>query len=344
MPKPVSEQVIVITGASSGIGRETAIEAGKKGASVMLAARGETALRQVAGDVEAAGGRAHAVVCDVSEPDQVERLADEAVARFGRIDTWVNNAGISVYAEAADLADEEIDRVLKVNLNGTIYGCRVAAARMRRKADGSGGGTIINVASGLGVRSVPLMSVYCASKHGVVGFSESLRMELQQRNTGVWVTVILPASINTPFYDNARSKLGVKAQPVPPAYPPSVVAQAILFAAENKRRDLYAGGAGKALGVGQALSPVLLDRLMLSGGGMIFKKMKSRQAAPVQDNLFDSVDGPSRSEGSFDHLTKKSLYTRALELHPNNKRLLVGAAALGLAFLLRGRNKSGAGT
>ncbi len=341
MPKPISEQVIVITGASSGIGRETAIEAGKKGASVVLAARGETTLREAAAAVEAAGGRAHVVVCDVSDPVQVERLADEAIARFGRIDTWVNNAGISVYAEVADLTEAEIDRVLKVNLNGTIYGCRAAVARMRRKADGSGGGTIINVASGLGVRSVPLMSIYCASKHGVVGFSESLRMELEQRNTGVWVTVILPASINTPFYDNARSKLGVKAQPVPPAYPPSIVADAILFAAENKRRDLYAGGAGKALGMGQALSPALLDRLMLSGGGMIFKQIKSHQATPVKDNLFDPVDGPSRSEGSFPHLTKKSLYTRALELHPNNKRLLLGAAALGLAYLLRGRNKTG---
>jgi NAD(P)-dependent dehydrogenase (short-subunit alcohol dehydrogenase family) len=293
MPRPISEQVIVITGASSGIGRETAIEAGRRGASVVLAARSEDALRLAAQEITSAGGKAHVVVCDVAEADQVQRLADEAEYRFGRIDTWVNNASVSVYSPIDALTIDEIDRVLQVNLNGTIYGCQAALRKMSRKHGGEGG-TIINVSSGLGERSIPLQSIYCTAKHGVNGFTEALRVEMERDNTGINVTCVMPAAINTPFYEHARSKLGVKPQPVRPVYPVEVVSETILFACEHPRRDLYAGGAGKMFGVGEALSPKMLDGMMQAGDAL-WKMQKSDQADDGRDNLFAPMNGPAQS-------------------------------------------------
>ncbi len=337
MPKPLREQVIVITGASSGIGRETAIEAGKRGASVVLAARGEKALNDTARAVEAAGGKAHVCVTDVGEWAQVNRLAEEAVDRFGRIDTWVNNASVSTYAAVEDTTVEEMERVIQVNLLGTIYGSKAAIPHMKRQG-GSGGGTIINVASALAVRAVPLQVGYCAAKHGVKGFTEGLRLEMAREKNGIHVTLILPSSINTPFFDHARSKLGVKPQPVPPVYESGVVAETILFAAEHPRRDLFAGGAGKLFGVFESISAPLLDGYMLQSE-RLWKQQKSDQADSGQDNLFAPLNGPASSTGSFGQMSMPvSPYTRFLELHPARKRWVLAASVVGtIALLARGR-------
>jgi short-subunit dehydrogenase len=339
MPREVGKQIVVITGASSGIGRETAIRFGGKGASVVLAARNEVGLRDVAAAVEAAGGRALVVPTDVAEREQVERLATAAVGRFGRIDTWVNNAAVSEYALIEEQPVEEIERVLRVNLLGTIYGCKAALPHLTRQRSG----TIINVASALAERSIPLQGVYCASKHGVKGFTEALRLELKHTypDADLHVTLILPAVINTPFYASARSRMGVRPRPIPPLYEPAVVAETIVFAAEHPRRDLYAGGFGKALAVLQSLSPPLTDRMMLLGGAL-FRLQRGDEPDDGRGNLFAPAPGPSRARGEHTALPF-SPYTRLLELHPGRKRLLAaaGVAAAALALLGRRRGRKG---
>src|SRR5688572_25156989 len=199
MARAISEQVVVITGASSGIGRETALLFGRQGASVVLAARNEEALREVAQQIESEGGRAHVLPTDVAEWTQVERLAKGAVKTFGRIDTWVNDAGVAEYATVEQMTIEEIDRIIKVNLMGEIYGMKAALPHLKSQEQG----TIINVSSVLGVRSVPLQAAYCAAKHGVNAFGEALRMEMEHEGSSVTVTTILPSSINTPFFEHA---------------------------------------------------------------------------------------------------------------------------------------------
>lgn len=329
--RPISEQVVVITGASSGIGRETAIQFGRQGASVVLAARNETALREVEKEVERLGGRAHVVVTDVAEWDQVDRLAREAADRFGRIDTWINNAAASEYAPVEEMTAEEIERQIQVILVSQIYGMKAALPHLKRQ----GQGTIINNASILAARAVPLQAGYCAAKHGIKGFTEALRLELEHERSGINVTLLMPSSINTPLFDHARSKLGVKPQPIPPFYESRVVAEAILFAAEHPRRDIIVGSAGKMLAVMERISPSLVDRLMLTRGAM-FEMQKTDQPDNGQDNLFKPVHETGSTTGDFGRLSRStSLYTRHLEQYPNRKRALLGLAVAGAVVLVR---------
>ncbi len=331
MSRPLNEQVVVLTGASSGIGRETALLLGERGASVVLAARNGAALAEVAAQVERNGGRAHAVVTDVAEWSQVERLAAEAVARFGRIDTWVNDAAVSEYATFEDMTVEEIDRILQVNLHGALYGLKAALPILRRQGQG---GTLITVGSVLSQRAIPLQSVYCATKHGLKGFTEALRVELDHEKSGITVTLILPGVIGTPYYDVARSHMQVKPKPVPPVYAPRAVAEAIVFAAEHPRREIYIGGTAKAMAIMEAISPTLFDRVMLLGGAMFRTQQTHEPETPRPDNLFAPTATTGAVEGTWRGRT--SLYTRLLELYPGRKRalLLVGAAA-GAALWLR---------
>ncbi|HEV2093315.1 MAG TPA: SDR family oxidoreductase [Rubrobacter sp.] len=329
--RTIGEQVVVITGASSGIGRETAIRFGERGASVVLAARNEEALQEVERKVERLGGRAHVVLTDVAEWGQVDRLAREAVNRFGRIDTWVNNAAASEYATVEETTVEEIERQIQVILVSQLYGMKAALPHMKRQ----GQGTIINNASGLAKRSVPLQGTYCAAKHGIKGFTDALRMELQHERSEITVTLLMPSSINTPFFGHARSKLGVKPMPIPPAYEPRAVAEAILFAAEHPRRDIVVGSAGKMLEVMERISPSLLDRLMLARGTM-FEMQKTDRPDDGRDNLFEPVRETGSTTGEFGKLSRStSLYTRHLEQHPNRKRILLGLAAAGAVALVR---------
>jgi short-subunit dehydrogenase len=331
MARPIAEQVVVITGASSGIGRETALELGRRGAAVVLAARNETALQETAREVERLGGRAEVVVTDVAEWQQVDHLASTAVERFGRIDTWINNAAISTYGTVEQTTPEELTRVIQVNLVGQIYGMKAVLPHLRRQ----GQGAIINVASALAERSVPLQAAYCAAKHGIKGFTEALRLELEHERSGITLTLVLPSSINTPLFDHARSKLGVKPMPIPPIYEPRVVAEALVFACEQPRREIVVGGSGKALLVGQRLSASLLDRYMLFRGQM-FNKQKTSQPDDGQDNLFQPSRGSGSSTGDFGQQSKgASVYTRLLELHPGRKRALVAATAVGALALWR---------
>ncbi len=329
--RPISEQVVVITGASSGIGRETAVRFGERGASVVLAARNEAALGEAAKEVERLGGKAQVVVTDVAEWDQVDRLAREAVNRFGRIDAWVNNAAVNEYATVEEMTIEEIERIIRVNLMGEIHGMKAALPHMKRQ----GQGTIINVASILAKRSVPLHAAYGAAKHGIAGFTETLRLELEHEKSGITVTLVMPTYINTPLFRHSRSKMGVKPRPVPPIYEPRVVAEAILFAAEHPRRDIVVGGSGKLITLMHWISPSLLDRLMLLGG-LMFEQQKTDQPDDGRDNLFAPIGGTGSTTGEFGQRSKStSPYTRHLEQHPNRKRVLLAAAAVGSVALLR---------
>ena len=333
MQREISEQVVVITGASSGIGRETALAFGGRGASVVLAARNKIALEEAAKEIERLGGRAAVVVTDVAEWPQVENLARSAVEQFGRIDTWVNNAGVSEYATVEEMTIEEIDRIIKVDLLGMIYGVKAALPILKQQDQG----TIVNVASGLSDRAVPLQSAYCAAKHGIKGFTEALRIELEQAKSNVNVTLIQPSSINTPFFNHARSKIGVQPQPIPPVYEPSAAAEAILYAAEHPIRNVHVGAAGKMLSVMQRVSPALVDRYMLMGG-QAFKSQKTDKPDDRRDNMFTPSTGTGSSTGDFGKLSQStSVYTRVLGLHPNRGRAALTASGVLGAFALRRR-------
>lgn len=332
MPRPLAEQVVVITGASSGIGRQAALKFGQHGASLVLASRSQNELDALANEIREAGGRAHVVVTDVSDWGQVYHLADEAVRTFGRIDTWVNNAAISVYGTVEQTTVEEMARIIEVNVLGLMYGVKAVLPHMKRQ----GSGTIINLGSVESWRAVPYHSIYAASKHAVKGFTETLRMELKREKTGIKVSLVMPASINTPFFAHARSKLGTLPRPVPPVYSPALAADAIVEAAQHPKRHIYVGGASWFLRTLEGASPALVDRMMTVRGAF-FKAQRSQKPDDARDNLFEP-SGPYQVEGEFEHLTKPSLYTRVFELMPSWKRLLVvlpGAVAGAVAVLRR---------
>jgi short-subunit dehydrogenase len=330
LARDIGEQVVVITGASSGIGRETALEFGRHGAKLVLAARNSEALDTLVAEVQRIGGLAVAVPVDVSDYGQVTELAARAVQRFGRIDTWVNNASVSTYGTVEQTDIEEIRRLIEVNLLGEIYGMKVALPHLRAT-----GGTIINVSSTLGKRAVALQAAYCAAKHGVVAFGEALRLELRHAQVPVAVVDVLPSSINTPLFEHARSRMGVLPRPIPPVYEPRVVAEAIVEAAQRPQREVFAGFAGRLLAAAQRISPVLVDWYLLRPGRVV-DRQKTDRPDDGEDNLFQPSRGPGRTTGQFGHESKStSLYTRWFGLHPVRGRLGVGLALAGAVATLR---------
>jgi short-subunit dehydrogenase len=331
LARDIAEQVVVITGASSGIGRDTALEFGRRSAKLVLAARNAEALDTLVAEVQRLGALAIAVPADVTDYGQVTELATRAVQRFGRIDTWVNNASVSTYGTVEQMDVAEIRRVVEVNLLGQIYGMKAALEHLRAT-----GGTIINVSAALGKRAVALQAAYCAAKHGVVAFGEALRLELRHAKVPVAVVDVLPSSINTPLFEHARSKIGVLPQPIPPVYEPRVVAEAIVGAAQRPVREVFAGSAGRLLAAAQRLSPAMVDWYLL-GPGRIVDGQTTDRPDDGQDNLFQPSRGPGRTTGQFGHKSKStSLYTRWFGPHPARGRLAVGLLfAGGLAGLRR---------
>ena len=302
--KPVSEQVVVAMGASSGIGRAAARRFAEEGARVVVAARGEPALRSLVAEIEQAGGTASAVVADVTDHAQVAAVADHAVDTYGRLDTWVQMAGVLLVAGFDDTTPEEFARVLQVNLLGQVHGAKAALPHLRR-----GGGAFISMSSMGAKRGIPLQTAYCSSKHGIDGFLEALRVELQRDGVPVSVTQIMPGTINTPLFDNARTKMGVKPTAPPPAYPPRVVADAIVHAAAHPVRDLVVGGSAKTLITLEKVAPRLVDAL-LRRVGYELHDTGQRKPADAPDNLDAPLPGNDTAEGSIDGITlRHSAYT-----------------------------------
>jgi short-subunit dehydrogenase len=334
--KPLGEQVIVITGASSGIGLVTAKRAAKRGACVVLAARNEADLDLAAAAIRAHGGRALHVVADVAEPEQVEAVAGAAQREFGRIDTWVNNAAVSMYGTATELLLDDMRRQMEVNFWGTVYGSLTAVRQMGRE-----GGTLINVGSVLSDRAIPLQSIYCASKHATRAFTDSLRMELELEEIPVAVSYIKPGSIDTPFFEKARTYLGEEPQPIPPVYSPDVVARTILHCAERPLREVTVGGITAMLGVGQRVSPRLTDRYL---GRHAVEGQKSGKPLPPdrRDNLYEPVehDGGESGHTWEGRVLRRSTFT-AGRLHP--RRAAAMTVGLGLATWLGLRALRGTG-
>jgi NAD(P)-dependent dehydrogenase (short-subunit alcohol dehydrogenase family) len=333
MPRPVAQQVVVVTGAGSGIGRETALTFATCGARVVAAARNEEALDSLVAEVVRLGGEAIGVVTDVAEYARVVALAERAADEFGRIDTWVNNAAVSSYATVEQLGPEEIRRVIDVNLLGMIHGMKAALPHLRATGDG----VLINVTSALAKRAVPLQAPYCAAKHGVVAFAEALRLELQHSGSKVAVVDVLPSSINTPLFRHARSKLGVLPMPIPPIYEPTVVAQTVVAVAERPVRTVFAGGMGKLLELGQRISPPLVDWYLL-GPGKVVDNQRSDKPDSGTDNLDEPSTGAGAVAGDFGQKSwSRSLYTELFGLHPHRTRAAVTAAATAAAAsLVRG--------
>ncbi len=330
---PLENQVIVITGASSGIGRGTALAAAQQGAKLVIAARAGEALDTARAEIEATGASVIAVPTDVADDAQVDALAARALEHYGRIDTWVNNASVSIFGDAVDIAPAEHRRVVEVNLLGTIYGSIAALKRMRET-----GGTIVNVGSALSERSVPLQAAYCATKHGVKGFTEALRVELAHNKAPVRVALIKPAAIDTPFYRNAATRMGVAPKPMPPLYDPDLVVEAILYAVTHPVRDLSVGGGAAGLGTLERLSPRLADwQLKLAG----FVAQRSDVPTPpaVDGNLFQPSPGPGAIRGGYGG-RRFSVYT-GFQLRPQLRRALLGTAALSGAAIAFGRSRNG---
>lgn len=323
--KPVSEQVVVIAGASSGIGRASALAFAAGGARVVCAARGRQALDTLVEEIRLAGGTGVAVPTDVADPQAVRDLAAAAEERFGRIDTWVNNAAVSVYGRVEEISDEEFDRVLRVNFLGQVYGVRAALPALRR----AGGGAVIGIASVEGVRAVPLHAPYTASKWALRGFYDCLRIELAQEGAPIAVTTILPAAIGTPFFEHARSKLGAMPKPPPPVYAPELVAEAVVHAAQHPRREVPVGGAAVGFFVGQRLSPALTDAL-LSLRRLGAGTQRSDRPDDGVDNLDAPIDEPGHVRGTYPgRIVQHSMVTRVVQRVPRPGEVLTaGVAAL----------------
>jgi short-subunit dehydrogenase len=328
---PLREQVIVITGASSGIGLVTARQAAAQGARVVLVARNETDLRDAVDRIRSAGGRATHVVADVADPQQVQRIADETLREFGRIDTWVNNAAVSMYGRLIETPVEDLRRQMDVNYWGQVYGSLAAVAHLRER-----GGALINVASALSDRAIPLQGNYCAAKHAVKAFTDALRMELEADGVPISVTLVKPASVDTPFFEKAKTLIGVEPQPVPPVYAPEVVSEVILAAAQHPIRELIAGGSGAKLSAAR-FAPKLADRYMER---WTFDGQKTKVAASPDrpHNLYAPVahDGGERGRNWEGHTRESSVYTSAW-LHPVVTAALFALAAVSVSAAVRHR-------
>ena len=328
--QPLSKQVIVIGGGSYGLGRAIARDAARRGAKVVVGARTPEALAGSLQDIEAAGSEGLTLETDVGDRRQVERLVAAAVERFGRIDTYVANAMVTVYTEAHLLGEDELRRVFDVNFFGSVYGFWASLPHLRDSQ-----GTYVQIASALSYRGIPLQAAYCSTKAALRTFFESARVELEKERSGVDVCVVLPGAINTPQFDRARQKMGFQPQPVPPIYAPEPFAAAVLRCCERPERELPLGwGAQKALW-GQKLSPRAADLVLRRNG---WNAQHTNEPKPVQspDNLFEPLPGDPGAHGRFDNRSRNSTAWTWLRLH----RALVGAGlALGtMAGLLAGRS------
>ncbi|QPQ55788.1 SDR family NAD(P)-dependent oxidoreductase [Allosphingosinicella flava] len=330
--KPIEEQTIVVTGASSGIGLATAHLAAARGANVVLVARNQDALREAAKEINGKdGGRAIFIAADMADEGAPHRIASVADQAFGGFDTWVNNAAVAILGRLDSTTMSEHRQIFDIGYFGLAGASLFAAAYLKRR----GGGAIVNIGSILSDRAAPLQGAYSAMKHAVQGFTESLRMELEMEKAPVSVTLIKPAGIHTPYPEHARDKLAKHAAIPPTAYDPRLVAEAICFAAANRKRTMTVGGQGLVLTKLAGLFPRTTDRIMEA----FFEKAQSTSQPPppgVKDNLFQARrDG--RIESSQDQYVRRHSITLKAQMHPVATAAVLAGIAIAAAGFLSGR-------
>jgi NAD(P)-dependent dehydrogenase (short-subunit alcohol dehydrogenase family) len=323
-------KTVVITGASAGVGRATVRKFAANGYNIGLVARGEDGLEEAADDVRRAGGRPLVLTCDVADAEAVEAAAARAERELGPIDIWVNNAMASVFSPVMEMKAEEYRRVTEVTYLGYVYGTLAALRRMKPRNRG----TIVQVGSALAYRSIPLQSAYCAAKHAIVGFTESLRCELIHDKSHVHVTMVHMPALNTPQFDWVLSRLDRRAQPVPPIYQPEIAAEAIYFAAHHRRRELWVGGPTVKAIVAEKIFPGLLDRILAKRG--YSGQQTSEPTRPNRpNNLWNPVDAGGRGDfgahGAFDDRASSwCLELEAAKARPKLQKAIAAGAAVAL--------------
>ena len=339
-PQRDGHRVVVITGASAGVGRATARAFAERGDDVCLIARGWAGLDAARREAEQRGVRAITVVADVADAQQMLDAADRAEAELGPIDVWVNNAMASVFAPFWEVEPDEFRRVTEVTYHGQVNGTRAALRHMRPRDRG----VIVSVGSALAYRSIPLQSAYCGAKSAIVGFTDSLRAELMHEGSGIQLTAVHLPAINTPQFRWVRSRLPREAQPVPPIFQPELAAEAVVWASDNPRREIHLASPAAGAILGQKLAPGLMDRYVVSTweGQMIEEPLDTGRP----DNLYEPVD-TERDYGAHGEFDDRALETSGYWWFERNRGWVtaavggVGAALVAAATLRRGGSGRG---
>jgi NAD(P)-dependent dehydrogenase (short-subunit alcohol dehydrogenase family) len=326
------EQVVMVTGASAGVGRAVARELGRQGASVGLLARGRAGLEGARREIEELGGRVLVLQADVADAGAVEDAALALERELGAIDVWINNAMVSVFSPVREMTPEEYRRVHEVTYLGYVHGTLSALRRMLPRDRG----VIVNVGSALAYRGIPLQSAYCAAKHAVQGFTDSLRAELLHEGRGVRVTEVHLPAVNTPQFGWVKSRLPNKARPVPPIHQPEIAAEAIIHAIDNERRELWVGWPTVKAIVGNRLAAWYADRRLAADGYEAQQLPDTPDDPDRPHNLWRPVDEEvdHGAHGTFDEQARET--TTQLWFARNRKPLVAGALGAGLAAAMLG--------
>lgn len=328
-------EVVVITGASAGVGRATACAFARRGACIGLLARGLDGLKATQDEVESLGGKALIVQTDVADPEQIEQAAEQVEAAFGPIDIWINNAMTTVFSPISDISPEEYRRVTEVTYLGAVWGTMAAVKRMRSRNRG----VIVQVSSALAYRAIPLQAAYCGAKHGLRAFTTSLRSELAHENSDIHVTMVHMPALNTPQFDWGRTHLTHQPQPVPPIFQPEVAADAIVWAAHHRRRDLFLGMSSLMAVWANRIVPGIADWYLARTG---FKSQQTDEHIDPDrpSNLWQPMAGDYGAHGRFDDIAKS--HSTQLWISQNWSRIALagafGGAVLGGCLLRRLRN------
>ena len=323
----IDEQVIVITGATSGIGLTTARMAAEQGAQLLLIARNEEALVQVCMEINGAGGRAVHYAADVADERSLRDAARRAAEEFGRIDTWVNNAGVAIYGKVDEVSEEDARRLFETDFWGVVAGSRVAMEHLREK-----GGALINVGSEVSDMVVPLLGFYCAAKHAVKGFTDTLRMEVEADKLPISVTLIKPTAIHTPFPENAKNYMPFEPKLPPPVYAPELVAEAIIHCAQHPVRDFFVGEAAALHSAMATYTPRVNDKVMERIG-----EPSQDSGIPTDGDRRDGLhqtNSDLRERGSMDRFVMETSVYQKAKMHPMLTAGLVAGGGLALAALL----------
>lgn len=324
-------EVVVITGASAGVGRAVVREFARRKAHIGLIARGRERLEEARREVESCGGKALVLSADVADPEKIEQAAEQVEREFGPTDVWVNDAMTTVFAPFSEITSQEFKRATEVTYLGCVYGTMAALKRMKRRDQGS----IVQVGSALAYRSIPLQSPYCGAKHAIVGFTDSIRSELLHDKSRVHISVVHLPAMNTPPFSWCRTRLPRHPQPVPPIFEPEVAARAIYWAAHHRKREIYVGWPTMKAIYGQELAPGFADHY-LAEHGYDAQQTSEAVSADRPDNLFEPVSGDYAAHGIFTDEAKNTSVQSWMDLHRTSVALMAAGVA-GIAALFAAR-------